>query len=191
MTETVWPSGLRRWLQAPVRKGVGSNPTAVILFANPNLAHAPRKEDVGYGCARSASSFALTAHGYDFVQKACEELRASRRAPASTFDVDLPAQTLRLFRRDFWHAGCVRVTCQACAKAWRTASSNRTFELVPTDQSNAIRGRASDGWATCPRATLEIASRNFEIRARREILSSPGIEPGLSRPQRDVLTTRR
>ena len=28
-TQTVWPSGLRRWLQAPVRKGVGSNPTAV------------------------------------------------------------------------------------------------------------------------------------------------------------------
>ena len=27
--ETVWPSDLRRWLQAPVRKGVGSNPTAV------------------------------------------------------------------------------------------------------------------------------------------------------------------
>ena len=26
---TVWPSGLRRWLQVPVRKGVGSNPTAV------------------------------------------------------------------------------------------------------------------------------------------------------------------
>ena len=29
---TGWPSGLRRWLQAPVRKGVGSNPTAVILI---------------------------------------------------------------------------------------------------------------------------------------------------------------
>ena len=28
--KTVWPSGLRRWLQAPVRKGVGSKPTAVI-----------------------------------------------------------------------------------------------------------------------------------------------------------------
>ena len=26
---TVWPSGLWRWLKAPVRKGVGSNPTAV------------------------------------------------------------------------------------------------------------------------------------------------------------------
>ena len=32
-TKTVWPSGLRRWLQAPVRKGVGSNPTAVTLHA--------------------------------------------------------------------------------------------------------------------------------------------------------------
>jgi hypothetical protein len=30
-SKTVWPSGLRRWLQTPVRKGVGSNPTAVIL----------------------------------------------------------------------------------------------------------------------------------------------------------------
>ena len=29
---TVWPSGLRRWLKAPVRKGVGSNPTAVTLM---------------------------------------------------------------------------------------------------------------------------------------------------------------
>ena len=32
VSKTVWPSGLRRWLQAPVRKGVGSNPTAVIEF---------------------------------------------------------------------------------------------------------------------------------------------------------------
>ena len=30
---TVWPSSLRRWLQAPVRKGVGSNPTAVTFVA--------------------------------------------------------------------------------------------------------------------------------------------------------------
>ena len=34
LISTVWPSGLRRWLQAPVRKGVGSNPTAVILGAH-------------------------------------------------------------------------------------------------------------------------------------------------------------
>ena len=30
--KTVWPSGLRRWLKAPFRKGVGSNPTGVNLF---------------------------------------------------------------------------------------------------------------------------------------------------------------
>ena len=32
LIKTVWPSGLRRWLKAPFRKGVGSNPTAVILM---------------------------------------------------------------------------------------------------------------------------------------------------------------
>ena len=31
-SKTVWPSGLRRWLKTPVRKGVGSNPTAVIIL---------------------------------------------------------------------------------------------------------------------------------------------------------------
>ena len=34
---TVWPSGLRRWLQAPVRKGVGSNPTAVTVQLRCNI----------------------------------------------------------------------------------------------------------------------------------------------------------
>ena len=31
-TWTLWPSGLRRWLKAPFRKGVGSNPTGVIAM---------------------------------------------------------------------------------------------------------------------------------------------------------------
>ena len=32
---TVWPGGLRRWLTAPVRKGVGLNPTAVSVLWPP------------------------------------------------------------------------------------------------------------------------------------------------------------
>ena len=40
VSKTVWPSGLRRWLQAPVRTGVGSNPTAV-SFAGSAGAQAP------------------------------------------------------------------------------------------------------------------------------------------------------
>ena len=40
-TRTVWPSGLRRWLQAPVRKGVGSNPTAVTCLAQSHSFHVP------------------------------------------------------------------------------------------------------------------------------------------------------
>ena len=34
LIRTVWPNGLRHWLKAPVRKGVGSNPTAVITTAS-------------------------------------------------------------------------------------------------------------------------------------------------------------
>ena len=37
--KTVWPSGLRRWLKAPVRKGVGSNPTAVTLQTDAKAKH--------------------------------------------------------------------------------------------------------------------------------------------------------
>ena len=32
-SKTVWPSGLRRWLKAPFRKGVGLNPTAVNAYS--------------------------------------------------------------------------------------------------------------------------------------------------------------
>ena len=35
-TLTIWPCGLRRWLQAPVRKSVGSNPTAVVYLVGFN-----------------------------------------------------------------------------------------------------------------------------------------------------------
>ena len=47
--KTVWPSGLRRWLKAPVRKGVGSNLTAVTFThaaaaRTPfNILHSPRQ----------------------------------------------------------------------------------------------------------------------------------------------------
>ena len=37
MRKTIWPSGLRRWLKAPFRKGVDSNPIAVItLYLQPD-----------------------------------------------------------------------------------------------------------------------------------------------------------
>ena len=36
LISTTWPSGLRRWLQAPVRKGMGSNPTAFCYVADPS-----------------------------------------------------------------------------------------------------------------------------------------------------------
>ena len=54
---TVWPSGLRRWLKAPFRKGVGSNPTAVIwrTWGGSRLEHAqPTLQTCSWGGMPSA-----------------------------------------------------------------------------------------------------------------------------------------
>jgi hypothetical protein len=37
--KTVWPSGLRRWLEEPFRKGVGSNPAAVIFHRHTYISY--------------------------------------------------------------------------------------------------------------------------------------------------------
>ena len=51
---TAWPSGLRRQLKALVRKGVGSNPTAVILRSSSVCELAPR----GPGALRTVGALA-------------------------------------------------------------------------------------------------------------------------------------
>ena len=51
----VWPSGLRRWRKAPVRKGVGSNPTAVtspVAVAPPRADTTLDHRQVGYELSR-------------------------------------------------------------------------------------------------------------------------------------------
>ena len=68
MHPTVWPSGLRRWLQAPVRKGVGSNPTAVILCKR-HAALLP----VRWSCEEKQ----MTAVGFEPTQLALVELEST------------------------------------------------------------------------------------------------------------------
>ena len=59
--KTVWPSGLRRWLQAPVRKGVGLNPTAVISELQvPDIQYA-RATGSTRLCSSAAPSLSETA----------------------------------------------------------------------------------------------------------------------------------
>jgi hypothetical protein len=71
---TVWPSGLRRWLKAPFRKGVGSNPTAVMCAWRRPCALGSRFEASG----TRANSFGSGE-------------RAPRaRAPARAFDRPAP-----------------------------------------------------------------------------------------------------
>ena len=69
---TVWPSGLRRWLQAPVRKGVGSNPTAVILCER-RMLHAALLLRV----RRSCEDKKMTAVGFEATQFALVELEST------------------------------------------------------------------------------------------------------------------
>ena len=58
---TVWPSGLRRWLKAPFRKGVGSNPTGVILKKCIAWVRTPQLS-LFYVCATAESQEDKTQH---------------------------------------------------------------------------------------------------------------------------------
>ena len=56
-TKTVWPSGLRRWLKAPFRKGVGSNPTAV------TPGNGLRWDSLYVRCVQVCQACAMCCHG--------------------------------------------------------------------------------------------------------------------------------
>ena len=72
LSEVAWPSGLRRQLKALVRKGVGSNPTAVIIVACYKLAKVQlptRKNNQHRHCVRvvkelDSKSNGLCPHGF-------------------------------------------------------------------------------------------------------------------------------
>ena len=51
---TVWQSGLRRWLPAPVRKGVGSSPTAVSSLQQSCVAVCPTTKQNQHFCQNVA-----------------------------------------------------------------------------------------------------------------------------------------
>ena len=69
-SKAVWPSGLRRWLQALIRKGVGSNPTAVILQVRQTLWEAYRENKM----RRSPELAALLQSGTICAQSFLEAL---------------------------------------------------------------------------------------------------------------------
>ena len=84
--KTVWPSGLRRWLQAPVRKGVGSNPTAVMVaFWRSNTRAPPRARARIHACARR--------HTRAYTD-ACARLRRRTRAHTRAPGVDADRHAL-------------------------------------------------------------------------------------------------
>jgi hypothetical protein len=90
--KTLWPSGLRRWLKAPFRKGVGSNPTSVIVFGltlrhevlhtwpGPYIQRAPAT--LGHVAASQIVALQRTrpAHKWQLRQRGNQVVRAPRAA---------------------------------------------------------------------------------------------------------------
>ena len=76
---TVWPSGLRRWLQAPVRKGVGSNPTAVSSLQQSCVAVSPTTELNQHSCQNVAHVVLSTPtqHNVNFKFPSTNRLRTT------------------------------------------------------------------------------------------------------------------
>ena len=77
----------------------------------------------------------------------------------------------------------------------RRAPSNTRAKHPPWGPNPRAR-RASDGFSTKQSAWLLFVSHSLvdsspSSRSQTLTMSTPGVEPGLSRPQRDVLTTRR
>ena len=81
---TVWPSGLRRWLKAPFRNGVGSTPTAVNHVCSvcvPQTIAVPRLKIEHFRC--SACAQPGRAHTTDFCGPSCHAATPRHRAVVS------------------------------------------------------------------------------------------------------------
>ena len=91
---TVWPSGLRRWLQAPVRKGVGSNPTAVII----NTAITPWQHSCAYCMSKRTLRRASSIPGQMGDESVCAQCDTQRLQlqPCEMFPRRLELTTLKV-----------------------------------------------------------------------------------------------
>ena len=109
---TVWPSGLRRWLQAPVRKGVGSNPTAVTFHSFCHHLHGFQ-----HACHMVTSSCAKNPEYY----KVSRELMAVNRKVGSS---SLPGSVLLMSYMQIsckHYANIVRTSCKHHANIMQTS----------------------------------------------------------------------
>ena len=158
---------------------VGSNPTGVALLCNQGLAFfGPRMPPRAQGCKSpslsvcrlpSISCDSLTA---PFAKTVCPSgLRGWTQVPLAR------AAWAQIPQLSFWTRApaCTPGTCQKTI-----GFDYKTKRLLLLAKSRQLLARS-----------FVSIQKDTEGERRRKSMSSPGVEPGLSRPRRGVLTTRR
>ena len=156
---TVWPSGLRRWLQAPVRKGVGSNPTAVMLVSWGGLAHAR----LGLACVhRAAVDRRRRRATYREVKLRRHPLRQLAERPGARHQVAcrvrIASKTMPALLKFAVRRGCAK-SMPYDKVTWVCAGIRRTTQvrqLVPSFSAHCIRLQISK-LCRCPCGLMDKA----------------------------------
>ena len=148
----IWPSIPRRWLQAPVCKGVGSNPTAVTsreIISHQGMAWSSASRDL--------QSYAVLREIVQYKMR-WDALTGSRTRGTSMGGLYVAA-TLQLFLRSLMSLGCCVKTlgdgCGCHAKSHGQTSQDR-WTLVQSSWNSrmACQYFTEDGAAIkTPRAT--------------------------------------
>jgi hypothetical protein len=240
-SETVWPSGLRRWLKAPVRRGARSSPTAVIARAQmPERPLCRRRRRAISECAcprrpaRATRPRGLEASRHRDDESAARpqnrppwgsDPRPRGRGPCALLtelggslailDVVIIIHDSQIAtggggygrggQRIAGPAPGASVAADDTARPSGRGLPMLCLRLTPHHALGPVAPQARAGLsrivgtfgnraASFRKVGMPTSGRPQFRRATRctsRAMSSPGVEPGLSRPQRDVLTTRR
>ena len=120
----------------------------------------------------------------------------SNRGPSDLQSDALPTELSRLVRFErracFYHLSC-NIEGETHTKT--TARGFEPLRAEPNGFRVHLLNRSDTlSWARSSKLPLQSGFKSYvfpPVRGQERSLTTPGVEPGLSRPQRDVLTTRR
>ena len=181
MWKVAWPSGLRRWFKAPVSSG------AWVRIPPLPTTFLPKK--------KGDEKIFQGTHGFEpWTYRTAADCSTTELYPQTVIDVCILCEE---------RSQCVRVSCCVCAQAgWGgdkifscAGAWWKIFSVVPCERRwyNGQHSCLPSSWSGFDsRPTHVFVGLSCKI-VWKNILSMPwpGFEPGLLRPQRRVLTTRR
>ena len=134
---TVWPSGLRRWLQAPVRKGVGSNPTAVSSLQQSCVAVCPTTKQNQHFCQNVAYVVLSTSTRHNVKSKLPSTNRGRKRFSGRRFLCSAHSRPIQMLRRKYaWPEGENMTVWPSGLRRWLQAPVRKGVGSNPTAVSS-------------------------------------------------------